>query len=132
MTSPVIDFHTLKVKKRVVIGVAMLFACGLGVPLALVPERGPGDLAMTLVTALGAGVLVLVWCHYDSRQHNRPLGPGFRWLVILLGPLALLLYLVRTRGVKSGWRAIGSAMLLLVGLVFMEAFVYAVVAGLLE
>jgi len=132
MTSPAIEPPILKLKKRLVVGAAVAFACGLGVPAALVPDHGPGDFAMTLVTALGSGVLVLLWCHYDSRQHNQPLGPGFRWLVILLGPLALLFYLFKSRGVKGAWPAIGAAVALLAGLVVMEAVVYALVTGIFE
>ena len=132
MTSGVVEPHSVKAKKRGVIWVSVLFAGALGVPLALVPECGPADMAMTLLTTLGMGVLILVWYHYDSRQHGRPLGSGFRWLVVIFGPLALFTYLVRTRGLRNGWRAVGTAVLLVAGLIFLEAFVYAIVSGLVE
>ncbi len=56
----------------------------------------------SIFTAIGYVVGTLIWCHIDARDRNVPLGQGFRILVILLGPIALIYYLFKSRGFTRG------------------------------
>jgi hypothetical protein len=120
----------LATKKRRVLWASVVFAAVLGVPLGLLPDHGPADTVLSIVITLGTGILVLAWCHYDSRQLGRRIGPGFRWLVVILGFLALFIYLLRTRGARKGGLAVGVAALFIGALILLGAFVDAMFGGL--
>jgi len=57
---------------------------------------------ITIFTAIGFTVGVLIWCHIDARERGTTLGQGFRIAVILLMPIALIYYLFRSRGFAGG------------------------------
>ena len=57
---------------------------------------------ITIFTAIGFTVGVLIWCHIDARERGITLGQGFRIAVILLMPIALTYYLFRSRGFAGG------------------------------
>ena len=64
-------------------------------------------LAATIFAALGFTVGVLIWCHIDARERGISLGGGFRILMILVMPVALIYYLFKSRGFAGGLVSIG-------------------------
>lgn len=52
----------------------------------------------------GFGILVavLIWCHTDAAERNIKVGMGFRIAMISLMPVALIYYLVKSRGWRRG------------------------------
>lgn len=66
--------------------------------------------AITIFSAVGYAVGVLLWCQIDSRERDIPLGPGFRILVLLIAILAVPYYLFQSRGFKKGMISLGFAL----------------------
>jgi len=93
--------YTVSKKRNVLIGVLIWNVAGTLAAWLAAPSM---DLmsAISIFHAVGNTVATLVWCHIDARERNVILGPGFRLLTILLGPLTLLYYLPRSRGIKRG------------------------------
>jgi hypothetical protein len=57
---------------------------------------------ITLFTTVGISVAVLMWCNIDAQQRRVKLGPAFRIAVVLLSPIALTYYFIKSRGIKRG------------------------------
>jgi hypothetical protein len=70
-----------------------------------------------LIFAVGNAVAILLWCHQDATEYGVKLGPGFRILTILLGPIALVYYLFKSRGFVRGLVATGYAALYFLGII---------------
>ena len=67
----------------------------------------PAYQLISILLTIGIAVAMLLWCHADARERDIKLGPGFRILIILLGPIAVIYYLFRSRGLKKGFIALG-------------------------
>jgi hypothetical protein len=112
-----------KPKRRVIIA-AFVFT-GLTAPLlVLFTGRSMEDQLLTLISVAVYSVLLLVWCYYDSLERNKRLSGRWRVLIVLVGWLALPIYLIKSRGLRRGSYGIGVALLLSVGL-FLIAFLIA-------
>jgi hypothetical protein len=72
--------------------------------------EGPIYGGVTIVQAVGNSFATLLWCHLDAAERNEVLALGARILALLLGPLALIYYLPKTRGIRGGWTALGWAL----------------------
>jgi hypothetical protein len=117
-------------KRNVLIAItALVVASSIAGWLAVVSE--PVYSAVAIFTALGYTVGTLIWCHIDARERGISLGPGFRFLAILLGPLALIYYLFRSRGFARGFIAVGW-MLAFVVILFVVNIVVNVVLALIS
>lgn len=51
---------------------------------------------------LGLNILAFAWCRIDSRERGYKLHRYFSYAVVILGTLALLYYLFRSRGFRRG------------------------------
>ena len=101
-------------KKLIIIVVAVvLFVVTSPLPLIL-GESSAATQLTSLLMAIALNLLVFAWCHYDCLERNQTFGAGWRLLLILLGALALLIYLPKSRGFKQGLIAIGKALLIFV------------------
>ena len=93
-------------KRNVLIGILVLsVASNFAQWLAVVSE--PLYSAVSILTAIGYTVGTLIWCHIDAQERNINLGPGFRILLIVLGPIALIYYLFKSRGFFRGFISLG-------------------------
>lgn len=90
----------------------VLFAL-TGARAAVATERGLSDLVIGLLVAIA----VTKACVMDSRLVGKPLPRAARWVMFLMWPLAVPVYLLWVRGWAGlGWVALhGVAMLVLVG-----------------
>jgi len=102
--------------KRRIVFASVAFAAADGILIGLVPNTYLGDLVVNAVTAIGAAILILVWCSADSNERGHAIGAGLRILIILLGPFALWLYMARTRRPKQALVAIGQSLALVIAL----------------
>src|SRR3982751_5003923 len=103
-------------RRRMVIAAAIFSA--LLAPLTVFFDKGGAQSRLLdFVYVIGFGIMILGWCHYDSLERGKPLGSGFRILVVLFGVLALFVYLMKSRGFKKGLRSSGVALLVLAGMV---------------
>ena len=122
----------MEAKKRSVLWAAVVFSAVMGIPLAFVPENSGAETLFGLVSTIGCGVLVLMWCQFDSFLHGRRLGTPFRILVVLFGLFALVPYLFWSRGPARGIRAIGLAFAFIVGLAVVAALTATLTSMALE
>lgn len=76
---------------------------------------------VSLFTAVGYGLLILMWCKIDSYQRGENLGAGFRFLVIIFGVLALVYYLFKSRGLKQDFISVAYALLFFLAMIFVGA-----------
>ena len=94
-------------KRNILIGGVLLNIVGqIALQIAL---RGTVEAyqLISIILAVGNTVAMLLWCHADARERDIKLGAGFRIFIILLGPITLIYYLFRSRGLKNGFIAIG-------------------------
>ncbi len=102
-------------RKRKVIVAAAVFSLLLGPP-SILYENTAQVHALDIISFIGFGVLMFAWCFYDSLERNKPLSSSFRLLLIIFGMFALIAYLLKSRGLMKGLLAIGTALLLLLGM----------------
>ena len=118
-------------KRRVIIAAAIF--CAVIAPFMVLVEEGTvKSRVLDLASIIGFGILILSWCYYDSLERDKRLGAGFRVLVVILGVLALFIYLIKSRGLIQGVRSIGAALLVCIGMaliLFLSAGATAVVFG---
>ncbi|HMG35169.1 MAG TPA: hypothetical protein VKM94_14615 [Blastocatellia bacterium] len=89
-------------QKRTTILVAFVFSAAIG-PLDLLWKDGTlQSHLVSFLDLLVTCVLIHIWCYYDSLDRSESLQKWFRWVVFVLGPIALLIYLFRTRGPRRG------------------------------
>ncbi len=102
-------------KRNVVIALILLYI--LTSPLELFFDaRNPIYQILNFLVIVGGNVLVFAWCHIDSRERNQPLSANWRLIIMFFGVLALLIYLLKTRGFKQGLIAIGKTFLILLAI----------------
>jgi hypothetical protein len=118
-------------KRRILIAAAIFTA--LTTPsLILFDEGTPKARLFDIISVIGYGILVLGWCYYDGLERNKPIGAGFRILIVIFGGLALFVYLIKSRGFSQGLRSIGKALLVCAGMLvvmFVSAGATAVIFG---
>ena len=102
-------------KRRVVLAAAVFSA--LTTPSVLFCAEGSAQARLFDVASMvGFGILTLGWCYYDGLERGKPLGRGFRLLIVLFGVLALFVYLIKSRGLGRGLLSIGAAVVLISGI----------------
>jgi hypothetical protein len=93
------------------------------IALGIAVNNEPLYNGIKLVATIAYGVAMLVWCTVDSRERGIELGYGFRIFIVLLGVLALIFYLFKTRGLKGGFVSIGYAFLFFLATIFISSIV---------
>lgn len=102
-------------KYRVIIAAAIFSA--LVAPFSILFDEGSlRSRVFDFISVIGWGILVLGWCYFDSLERNKPLGSGFRLLIVIFGVLSLFIYLIKSRGLYQGLRSIGTALLICAGI----------------
>ncbi len=109
---PPLNYH---LRKRKVILAAAILSLLLGPPTILY-ENTLQPHVIDIVSHIGFAMLMFAWCFYDSLERNKSLSSAFRFLIVIFGAFALLAYLLKSRGLRKGLRAIGAALLLLLGM----------------
>jgi hypothetical protein len=113
-------------RKRQVLVAAVALAIVNGLLTGLTLDGGGGwDVLISLVVGISSALLILTWCYFDSLQTQRRFGAGFRILVILLGPLALWIYLARARSPMQALRAIVLSTLFILALLILSGIIAA-------
>jgi hypothetical protein len=111
-----------KNKRNVIIG-AILFH----ILVTIVSLRFEGNSSIEqiilFVSMIGTGFCILLWCNLDSNERDEKLGAGFRFLLVLFGIFALIVYLFRSRGFKQGIIAFGYLLLVFIVYVILGAVV---------
>lgn len=103
-------------RKRNVLISAVVFSALLG-PFRLISFYIDSPRFITnFVSLFGLSVLILAWCYYDSLERGKVLRSRFRLLIVIFGPLALFIYLFKSRGFSQGIVSTGVALLVYVGL----------------
>lgn len=109
--------------KRNVIAASLVFtilSCGFSFRFDDNPQAAE---IVSLCTAVGYGLLILMWCKIDSNQRGENLGAGFRFLVVIFGVFALVYYLFKSRGLKQGFMSVAYALLFFIAIVLVGATV---------
>jgi len=107
--------------KQIVIVAAFVLSILIAPFYILFPDGSAQSSVVRFAEMIGFGFLILAWCHYDSLEQTKPLGGGFRILLVLFGILGLFVYLLKTRGAKRGLLASGIAILLFIGTLLTSA-----------
>ena len=100
---------TVSRKRDVLVGV-LVWNMVATVATWITMYEGPVYAGVTIVQAVGNSFATLLWCYLDAAERDEMLGVGTRLLALLLGPLALIYYLPKTRGLRGGWIALGWAL----------------------
>ena len=107
--------------KRNVLIATIIFSILSGV-ISFWFENNPQiEQVFSLLTAIGYGILILIWCKIDSNERNENLGSGFRILLVIFGVFALIYYLFKSRGIKNGFISSGYALLFFIILILVSA-----------
>ena len=117
--------------KRSILVAAAIFSALTSPSFLLLQEGSVQARLFDIISVIGFGVLILGWCYYDGLERNKPLGAGFRILIILFGVLALFIYLLKSRGLRRGVLAIGMAFLVVAGMLLIGGISAVVVDALL-
>jgi len=97
-------------KRRVLVGIAVFSVVSTIASVLAEPNQSVYS-AISILTAVGFGVGILIWCKADSQERNIPLSSGFRIAVVIFGLFALIYYLFKSRGFKRGFVSTGYALL---------------------
>ena len=119
-------------KRRMLIAAA-IFSVLIAPSMVIFREGSAPARLFDVISIVGYGVLVLGWCYYDSLERNKPLGNGFRVLIVLFGVLALFIYLIKSQGLKRGLLYIGVTLLVCAGMLLImgiSAWVAALIFGI--
>ena len=76
-------------------------------------QPGAGK-AGDFVFGIAANVIIYIWCRLDSDERRYELHRLFRYAVVILGVLALLYYLFRSRGSVGGLRLLAGLVVYIV------------------
>ncbi|MFN0111558.1 MAG: hypothetical protein ACKVZH_22075 [Blastocatellia bacterium] len=108
-------------QKRWVVIVTFLSAMAVG-PIIVLSETGavPERLIDWLLIVFQS-FLVLSWCYFDSLERGKRITLSTRILILLFGIFFLCFYLIKSRGLKQGFKAIGLALLVFVGAIVVTA-----------
>ena len=111
-----VHFSDWRERKRNVLISAVIFAALLA-PFRLISYYVSSPQFITnFVPLFGFSLLILAWCYYDSLERGKVLRSRFRLLIVIFGPLALFIYLFKSRGFSQGIVSSGVALLVYVGL----------------
>jgi hypothetical protein len=75
------------------------------VVLALLPAFIPAlmhAIAFNVFSLIVAILTIGAWVHFDARVHNVAVGPALRICIVMLGFIAVPVYVFRTRGLNGG------------------------------
>jgi hypothetical protein len=114
--------------KRDVLFAALVWNVVATIAVWISTGDGPVYAGVAIFQTVGNSVATLVWCHIDAVEHGVTLGPGFRLLILLFGPLIFFYYMPKSRGFKGGVIAIGRACGFLVVLILVTSMVNIVLA----
>ncbi|HMJ08524.1 MAG TPA: hypothetical protein VK468_05940 [Pyrinomonadaceae bacterium] len=118
---------TVSRKRDVLVGVVVWNVVGT-IASWIATGSGPVYSGVIIFQAVGNTVATLIWCHIDAAERGIKLGPGFRLLAILLGPLSLIYYLPRYHGFKPGLIALCRAFGFIVATIIFLTLVNVVLA----
>jgi hypothetical protein len=119
-------------KKRAVIIIAAVLNV-LATPLPLfIAETSPEFKLINLLTLIAFNLLTFAWIYYDSAERNQPLSAAWRILIVFFGIFALLIYLLKSRGLKRGAAAVGKALLIFLGIVVVSIIAFVIVGLILQ
>ena len=90
-------------KKRRILAIMLGLAALVGVVGAVLAKWELNGVVWRLPSRIAIIVCVGVWCHYDARERDYPLGAGLRVLILLFLFVGFPVYAFRTRG----WRGFG-------------------------
>jgi apolipoprotein N-acyltransferase len=107
--------------KQIVIAAAFVLSILIAPFYVLFPDGSAQSTAVRFGEMIGFSFLILAWCHYDALEQNKPLGGGFRILLVLFGIFGLFVYLLKRRGAKRGLLASAIAILLFIGTLLTSA-----------
>lgn len=113
-------------KKRNVIFGAVIFNILTNIVALRYESNSSVEQILLFVSMLGTGFCILLWCSLDTAERNEKLGAGFRFLLVLFGIFALIVYLFKSRGFKRGLTAFGYLLLVFVVYVILSAIVLTV------
>ena len=99
----------------------------LAVVWSLIEVRYPISGVPYLLFAAAFAVTMTYWCIVDSRVAGRPILHSFYWLIFLLWPIAVPIYLIWARGL----RGLGFALLHAIGLLGVSFIAYQVTGYLI-
>ena len=107
----------LNVNKRqkilVLIGISLFWFLSTLVSVVIAPS-GPVSVVILVLTSIGWGFGILLWCRIDANERGYELSSGEKIGIVLLGALALIWYLFHTRGAKGGFKSLGWLLLYVV------------------
>jgi hypothetical protein len=115
------------------IGIVLLIInTGLNTGLPnLTPESSGVQQILTFLLAIGFNVLIVFWCHFDSRERNEELNRYFTFLVVIFGIFTLFYYFFKTRGLLGGLILIGKTIAIFLGTITMSAIVFTILNSIL-
>ncbi len=120
-----------KNKRNVIIG-AVIFNILINVVSLRFEGNFSVEQTLTFISVIGTGFCILLWCNLDSDERNEKLRAGFRFLLVLFGVFALIVYLFKSRGFKRGLIAVGYLLLVFAGYVLASAFVLTIIGLVFE
>ena len=97
----------------------------------LTPESSGVQQILTFLLAIGFNVLIVFWCHFDSRERNEELNRYFTFLVVIFGIFTLFYYFFKTRGLLGGLILIGKTIAIFLGTITMSAIVFTILNSIL-
>ena len=102
-------------KKIIVISIAIASLILNSVVSAILGEQNSVAQTIDYIVIIALNFLVFAWCHYDSAERDDSFTTGWRFLVIILGIIALFIYFFKTRDTKQAFIAIGWFWLIALG-----------------
>ena len=115
-----------KNKRNVIIG-AVIFNILINVVSLRFEGNSSVEQILTFISVIGTGFCILLWCNLDSGERDEKLGTNFRFLLVLFGVFALIVYLFKSRGFKRGLIAVGYLLLVFAGYILASAVVLTVI-----
>ncbi len=101
-----------------------LLVCLTAIMVLGEPAAGVFDLAFSV----GANFWAFAWVRIDSRQKGYKLHRLFPYAIIIFGFFALIYYLFRSRGLSSGFVALGFLVLYIVATLLVTGLVFLIIA----
>jgi hypothetical protein len=99
--------HDRRKHQKTLILVALLVLTALcGALWLFVPEGSPNEPLVYVGQSFATVLLVLLWCHVDSRQRGYRLSKGLSILIVLVAVVGLPIYFLKSRGRRAGSFAI--------------------------
>lgn len=119
-------------KRKAIIAFILIYFADTVARWAIGLGNQPAEVILALFTFIGTSLAVLYWCRADARYRGFETGRFFPLAIIILGFLALLWYLFRTRGAVGGLAIAGKGLLLLLAVAFSSVFLEFILAFFIE